>query len=144
MASLYGKGLWGVGLYSQSQIHAFSGNIAPVVTFSADHELKGSPDLFGNLSPIVTFGAALTVTKLLAGNLLPQITFGGDLRVTDELIGRISPSVIFAGDLGIVSQIEGTISIQVTFSASTLISEPLWELTEPCVADWKETELCNG
>ena len=54
MASLYGKGTWGVATYSY----------APATN---EHLVTG------NIGPLVTLGASLSGTKTIAGNLTPRI-----------------------------------------------------------------------
>lgn len=145
-ASLYGKGIYGVGLYSQTQTHALAGALTPSVSFAADLDLLGSPDLSGNLRPLVTFGGALSVTHDLAGNLSPQVSLAGVGMLTiDNLTGGLSPVVSLGASLEVVFPVEGDIPYQVTLQASTLISGPLWAPTEPCdPVEWAEAELCNG
>ena len=88
MSSLWGKGNWGQGLYSQSQTFSFVGNLAPVVTFVGDLDLLGSVDLAGNLVPTITFAANLTAGPaivLLGGNLAPLVTMKASALISVPL-----------------------------------------------------------
>ena len=128
-ASLWGKGVYGKGLYSQTQTHDLAGNLSTVKTFSADFDF-GTPTVrtfAGGMTPQLAFAATLGLTRDLAGSISLATAIGGDLElVLDGLVGGTSYTVTFAAVLD-------------------LVSEPLWEMTTPCdPVDWEESALCNG
>ena len=76
MPSLWGKGNWGQGLYSQSQTFDLVGDLAPTVAFWGDLDLLGSENLAGRLIPTIIFSADLTAgpaIPLFSGNLAPIV-----------------------------------------------------------------------
>ena len=149
--SHYGRGAYGRGSYSR--VWPFT----PI--FAADIDLVGTAYFFGDLSPSVTFAGAFGFDFLLGGDLAPQVTFAADLSVDVSLAGDLSPQVTLEGLLGVdlsLNSIDGSFGFTVVLGASSMISGPLWGVTEPCPptmweptepcnpVEWEESALCNG
>ena len=164
MASLYGKGNYGVGLYSQSSVHSFVGNLAPTVSFSGAISIPGQQYLHGNLAPSITFHATLTATEVFSGNLAPSVSFAANLSIshgralagnlapgvtlsahltrTVALNGGVAPQVIFSGALTRLLLLEGNLPIAVSLGPSSITAGPLWTPQQPGTPPWGPSAPC--
>jgi hypothetical protein len=160
MSSLYGKGLWGTGVYSASP--ELAGDLAPSVTFgpSALRKLVG---LAGALTPTATLGGALTASEALTGNLVPVVTFGPSVLTTPQNInGDLAPSVTLAANLSLTYAVAGNLAPQAALGASLtgdwtiagdmppgldfaaeIVAGPLWATDTLCPPPlWTSSTLC--
>lgn len=122
-----------------------AGNLAPVVTLSANFDIVGNPYFDGDLAPVVTLAGHATLLTGLAGNLAPQVTLAATLGLSVNLAGNLAPQIGLGASLTGTVPIQGDLPFGITFAAASLTAGPLWAADEPCATvDWKETELCNG
>ena len=118
MSSLYGKGVYGQGVYSASPILA--GGLAPTVALSGT--LRKLVGLAGNLAPAVVFGPATLASSVdLAGDLAPQTGLGAALTGDWTISGDMAQAIAFAAQL---------------------TSGPLWAASPPCASAWEPSTSC--
>jgi hypothetical protein len=141
MPSNYGKGNWGVELYSQSSTWSFVGNLAPSVAFSASFSpLTG---LAGGLATTITFGPSqLTTPQNIVGDLAPVVAFAANLSLIYAVAGDLAPQTALGASLTGDWLVQGDMAPGVEFAAS-IGGGPLWAVSQPCPPSaWDETEPC--
>lgn len=162
IGSLYGKGTYGLGLYSQVSVWDLAGDLS--VTPVLGGALAGVPLLAGDLAPSVTIAGVVLGTFALIGDLAPAITINGDLFLTAVFAGDIPLDISFTGELELIISMVGDLPLAVSLDAD-MHSGPLWVLdpdlaepwvpNSPCVPSiwtpvssdvpvWTAKELCDG
>lgn len=125
MPSLYGRGSYGKGLYSQSTVSDLAGDLAPSVVLAGNLDIQGQVFIGGNLRPTVALGGSLTALRALGGGMRPQVTFWAHVGADVDLDGGMTLGATLAGGVPAVG--------------------PLWTPVPACPdPEWEEAELCNG
>jgi hypothetical protein len=141
MPSNYGKGNWGVELYSQSTTDDFVGALAPSVAFAAS--LSPLTGLTGVLAPMVAFGPSpLTTPQNIAGGLAPSVTFSASLSAIYAVAAGLAPQTALGATLTGDWAMAGNMPVSLDFAADAYLG-PLWAASAPCPPSaWTPSQPC--
>jgi len=147
MGAVYGQGPWNPGVYSQGNLWALSGNLAPSISFIAStsnpNNLSG-----GNLPAIVSFsGSTLNGVIGVAGGIVPIVNLSGSMSGFIAVKGGIYTSASFSADMNIeYAENAGNIPVAPVFLATSMESGSLWQPddAECPIPVWMPEVPCEG